>query len=277
MLLEDIGFYYGKSRRGVKGKKQFIGKGYVYLPAGLTKEIYIQKCLNSKTISLLTPRETLHQVRISQHMINDLIFPDVNTEVGSQIIVVGDSVTGEMYGIGIVQPSNQQISTIQNKQFSIKKETENHVIEILGDGKEGNLILNVSAKLSGLKNKLKLNVTNGDNEGELDVVVAGKINIESDNINIFPNKKLVITIDKTVIVYENGKGFSYKDEFENEFIIDGDGKFTIKNKGYSMMDLFNDIIDEVSKSTVATSLGTQPLLNATQIQSLKQNVQKLLK
>ena len=44
-----------------------------------------------------------------------------------------------------------------------------------------------------------------------------------------------------------------------------------------MMDLFNDIIDEVSKSTVATSLGTQPLLNATQIQSLKQNVQKLLK
>ena len=86
----------------------------------------------------------------------------------------------------------------------------------------------------------------------------------------------------TSFVYKKGVGGQYNDEYGNQMIFK-QGEVTIisdkiraGHSSYTLKDLYNDIIDEISKSTVTTALGVQPLLNALQIQNLKIKVQKLL-
>jgi len=272
------------SIKGLPGQRSSAGVGYIFIPEDYAdRTTYVQNCYNTGQLSLIDEFGRIDNIRISKHIIKDLEFPIEYKQLGSCLVWVNIPKYEQPIAIACINKSTEMFDVFEN-QFTFSKKNDDTTVEIRGSIEDSTLNININSNKVTTP-ELNIRVQSSANQASINTNVDGNINtIVSDSINTQAFKKIKFKIqdlenneNNTEISYENGVGFIYQDEFKNEIIIDADGKFTIKNENYSLKDLFNDIISEISAITTITALGVQPIMNKVQIEELKNKVSQILK
>lgn len=270
------------SKIGVPGRRASAGVGYICIPKDISPDIYKKSCLQKGRVSLQCEYERLDNVRIAKHMYNDLKFPTEHNKVGSAVVWINVPKHNQPVAVAVLYKESE-IASFDENSFVLSKDMAESRVEIIGNAKEAVLNINVESKSVGAS-ALQINILNKDNNANLGVNVNGTIDIESNTTKIKVLNDFLLqikndvasTTSQTDISYKIGEGFNYTDEFGNKLTIDKDGKFNITNENYSLSDLFNDLITQISAITVATAIGVQPIVNKVEVEQLKENVKKIL-
>lgn len=302
-------------QRGIPGGI-VSGTAYIYIPSDITnREQFISDCFNTATVSILTnDGQRFDNVSVDKNSFQYLDFPATVNDLGSMIFWVKISKHNLPVAVALLTKKGEVLG-FQNGQFKIEKLSGNNIVSILGDGKKGNLFINVQSDTEG---NVIINARNKDKNNKVKLNVDGDINTMSNNWNGQVLEQFLINIkngldDKktqTVIKYTRNTGFSYKDQYNNDieitkdgfsyqddnknkitvtkdglvyqndkgtFEVDKNGKFSFKNNSYSIKKMFEDFIDEVSNITTSTMIGIQPIINKAQVIALKNKLNNICK
>lgn len=210
------------------GVRDSCGVGNLIIPKDKDIAQYIERCYRTGMVSIMLENGgTIDNVIVSKSNIRDLEFPSDYTKLGSQVVWINKPNQNQPIVIGVINKSNEFVS-INQDQSSLRKASSNGVFEVIVDSKKGIIIVNSSSTLDS-NGDIYIISTNKNKTSKLSVNVSGSISIETPEITIVNSKKISLIIkDQTVdeniasIIYEKGIGFSYQDEFGNEFILNRD-------------------------------------------------------
>lgn len=276
--------------QGIESGNMSCSIGYVAVPDGEDRDKYVEDCYRTNRITMYGGMHYgyFHNVSVDIDSIQRIKFPKDNKSFGSPVLWVNIPIWNK--------PAIIAVFNYEDDYFALEEECRNtslerngRQIDISKRADDATIDIHIRGD-SNVPGHLNLNIINDDKTCELNVNVRGKTFINSsEEINLKSDKKLSFTIidvqnnQKLDLSYETEKGLHYKDEFENEvnlkkelIEIISSKLVSMKNSNYSLTDLFNDIIDEVSNSQVQTALGIMPLLNKAQIILLKEKVKKIL-
>lgn len=258
-----------------------VGIAYVIWPRDIDRESYVRKSLSTFTVSIATEDGGVrNRVPFAKHCSEDIVFPIANNEYGSIVVWILDPKSKRPIIIGVFKP-NQEVGDLVEDFFKWKKEHGQSIVEISGSPRDR--ILNA--------------IVNADEGGVLNVVVRNQrqenalLNMESTG-----NVEVLSVQDTKLVQYGYFKAVSVeksdRDQFssfqqtssDQTFITDkfvvnkreGDGEAEAMVLGETFKELFDDFIDEVSRTTVSTAIGQMPILNAMQVAAFKQRTQDIL-
>jgi len=288
--------------RTIPGIKYSAGIGYLIIPKDIDRDTYILNAFRTGRVLMLTDNgEQSENVKVSKSAMNDLEFPTEVDGLGSLVVWVlhplkkipiiagvinGGDETSSLAegGFNFTKTLNDCLVSIQgnakNKSISINLEGEGGVISILSLGKGGTLRLSSDNIKTQSLEKYELDGKNTkvfSESSEQIKTSEGDILLE-----IIKNKDLVtITKGKTKLDIRDNYILIEKEEgsikvSENIEIISKEG-ILFKSASGTLLSAIDDLLDEISKITTVTALGTQPILNAIQFQTLKTKFSKILK
>lgn len=247
------------------------GTGYVVLSRQVPKDEYIANCFRNSTVTIITDtNEVITNVMVSKDIWQYIEFPAEMSERGSCIAWLNIHGKNKPIAIAIINKKDQfnEIQTTNSFKYSRTGDNTAVLIEGLGDKGHHNIIVSGDDEGTG---QIKLRVLNKNNKGLFDLMVQGDIDIEGDNdANIKLKHGLYLKIidenDKTkqsIISYELGKGFTLKDEFNNEVTTSKDGiviKDDFKNSATTSSDGIVLQVDTGKKITNKGGPNIEPAL-----------------
>lgn len=280
------------SRKGIYGTRNSAGVGNIIIivDGGITRENFIANCYRTGMVSVLSNSWRLDNVKITKAALDEIVFPKLPNELGSQVVYVNIPKQNQPVVIGVLSKNNEFIDISEN-DFSLKRVSDTGFVEIKGKGKDGNLYINVeTTSAEGGNMIISLNGRGGSKSGILNINTDNEVRLSAENkVSISSAEELNFKISNpeksknfTEIKYKREEGFSYIDEFGNEIqIVDGEvsiksTKIKVGNGDYSLSNLLKDIISEVSNITTTTAIGTQPPINIAQLKLLSKKVDKIL-
>lgn len=291
--------------KGVKRKKNIAtqelpghnypaGFAYVYMPADVDREAYIRNCFNTNTVSITNENgQYLHRVPVDKVSMQFVEFPESTEELGSPVLVQNIKPNNTVVITSVFSASGD-VEFSEEHQYKFRKQQDDRYGEVLINGKRGQVQVNCEGDSEG--GEYYESVTNDNKTAKKYVKVDGDYTVENDGKIQFNSTKTIkfrifdpeVNEKETIFEYNKSEGFRYKDEFENEIIIE-QGQITINsqtinhNKGSEAMVLGNtlkSIIDEIlstlTSTQVITSIGNQPLLTAAQFNSIQSKTQQFL-
>lgn len=257
------------------------GTGYIVLSKEVPRDEYIKTCFRNSTVTMITDtNEVIKNVFVNKDIWQYIEFPVELKERGSCVVWLNIHGKNKPVILAVINKKDQHndIQTVNSFKF-VRKDKQNAVL-IEGLGDKGHLNIVASGDNEG-DGQINLHVLNKEGKGLLELLVQGNIDIEGDNdANIKLKHGLYLKIidendntKQSIISYELGKGFTLKDEFENEVITSSNGivlkvptgkKITNKggvsiepallgNKTQEAIDAINDTLSEISKCLVATA------------------------
>jgi hypothetical protein len=241
------------------GFRSSAGVGYVIIAAkdNAPRDKYILDCTLKGCVTIaLDNGGFIENVPVLKHVWNDIVFPDTKDNLGSCVFWTNIPHSNLVIVQGVIQKSNEVFSINEN-EFSLNRKFSQLVggkqisnnIEISGNAKEGKI--NITVDGGEDSGELLINITNKNKSAKASLNVKGLFNIDTSG-DIQINSATKVTL---------GKG---KDKSEG---------ITLGKKCKKM---FDDFIDQVAQSTVTTAMGVMPLMNATQIEQLKQSTEKII-
>lgn len=256
----------GVSNRGISGKRDSAGIGYITIPENIDRDNFIEYCYRTSTITLMLENGgVIDKVLITKQSLEEVVFPEKSGLQGSQIVWVNQPRKQFPIAIGILSKNNEFVNFNKNKS-GLRRTSKNFVSEVLVDAEKGIVLITSNSSIEG-GGDIYIISTNKNKTSNLNVIVSQDVNFTSTNFNVSTSKKIKLYIkDKDVdeeiteISYEKGVGLSYKDEFKNECYINGDNiqfkpnsKFNVgSGKEPAMLSdtfkqMFNDYTDILSK------------------------------
>lgn len=252
------------------------GIGYVAIPSDLDREQYIALCYKQGRVSIRTEDGGfINRCPISVDLLNWIVFPNKIEENGSVVTWTLEPTHKQPMINGILL-SNNDILDIKEHEFKMGRKYEDNFIFISGSPKKEFHSVVVSGEK---KPKYIVRVLNKNNDSEKIEEIQGTSKTivvkELEQISNASIKTSVLKQDaqETIEVYHlqtlNGNYFK-----GDEFVIN-DGKEAMA-LGDTLKAFLDEFIDTVASSTVTTSIGQMPLLNASQITALKQKTENIL-
>lgn len=258
-----------------EGDKWSAGVAYVTIPSDVDRESFIAHCYQTNTLYIKTEDGGYHKnIATDNWSFNFIDFPQKPGDNGSLVFYVQEPVHKELMVIGIVNSDNEIVDLVEG-QFKLRKKWLNNFVEITGSAKDGYLSMTVDSQDNS---SFIIHVNNENNNAELNIEVAGNI-----IINALNSISLISKGNHSVQVFDPNDNTKYSEILvESEEINASTDKFSI-NEGSSPITLgdqckliFDNLFDELGKSTVATTMGQMPLLNAQQIVAMKENTANIL-
>lgn len=276
------------------GSRGSAGIGYVTVPKGVDRDTYVKDCLLKGlcTISLESGL-IIENVTISKHILNYIEFPAEFSTLGS-IVVWVNLVKYNAPVIVAIIGKNDEVAGINEHQFVLSRRDNKRYIEVAGNAEAGVLNINVEGGDEG--GEVIINVTNNVDSAKLKIFVKGEALLDVvGSATIQATDKIMMLIEdlgvdnrRTTISYQKGVGLDYLDEFGN--IIKANQSnvqvkpaehFNVGNGNEPMIlgnmigRFLDDLVTEVSRSTVTTMMGVMPLMNAVQIAAFKARIESL--
>lgn len=280
---------YNLGTRAAEGEMWSSGIGYVHIPTDVDREKYIGECFRSSSVSLFTEHNGyFNRVPIDRFSLSFIDFPNKTNENGSAVSYHVDPVHKRPIITGI-HFTNDELADLVEHQFKFKRILGNNQVEITGSPKEKYIALNVNADKEG---NLSLNVNSHDDSGSINLNVEGTTQITSTQNTIVKQHSSYVlkTVNK-----QDEKKYSLFVQTPEENNLSGDvtnidspntnintDKLRINNGeepiilGKKWASFMKDLIKEIGQSTVSTTIGQQPLLNATKIIEYQNKVDDLL-
>lgn len=257
---------------------------YVSLPTDVDREEYISYCLKTHTLTVETISGGYYnRVPISSINLNLVRFPLVIGEKGSQVICMIEenglpvvvTVLADFDGVGDMFENEMKFSrNSKDVNVEIRGSVKSQSINLIVNGNKTPSITLRVLNSKKLKGKFLLEV-----DGDIEAVSHNSIknsaynSIESTVLSDSEEDDKQTKVTQTKDSIESD---SEKVTFVNtkEFVIaEGEEPMVLGSK---LETLLNNLIEEISSSTVSTSLGQMPLLNATSIAKLKKDVKGIL-
>lgn len=252
------------------------GIGYVAIPFDIDRAEYIAYCFKQGRVSIKTEDGGfINRCPISIDLLNWIVFPDKPEQNGSVVTWTLESVHKQPMINGILL-STDEINDLKENEFKIGRKFNDNFVFISGSPqKEYHSVV-----LKGVKKpKYIVRILNDDNNAERIEEIQGttktftKKSYENSSNESIKHKVFKKNANENVEVEHliTAKGNYFKGE---EFVInDGKEQMTLGN---TLKDFLDELIDTIASSTVTTSIGQMPLLNASQISALKQKTENIL-
>ncbi len=247
------------------GARDSAGIGYLIIPSDQERKQYVEHCYRTGTVTIaLENGGLINDVLITKSALNNIDFPDKFNELGTIFVWINQPRKNQPIIIGSLSKTNEFVSFNSDKS-SLRRSSNGFVSEVIVDSKKGILIINSNSSKGegGDIYVISTNRAEDDNKkSKLVVRVSGNIDVSSRNFTLENSKKLLLRVkdlddddNVTEIGYEKSVGFSYKDEFGNEAILNSENiqfspnsKFNIGDGKEPMVlgDTFKDILDDLT-------------------------------
>lgn len=250
----------------ISGYKYSSGVGYVVLPIDISREEYVQYCLRTETVLMATDDGGYHQSTPVDTLHFQLIeFPDKVGQAGSTVIYLTEEIKNKPFIIGVLKNENIPASSNEGSLKLLKQL----------DSVYSFLSLSAKNKFASLGcggDSVLVSIFSQGNDARIKIEATERIDISARvcNLQAFSGVRIATGAKSTTIFQQT--------ESENNF----QGRMVIGNgtqamiRGNKLEAFLNDFISEIASTTVATAIGTQPLINSPKILLFKTRVTELL-
>lgn len=263
----------------------FAGIGYVIIPSDVNREEYINYCFVNESVSIYPEVGGIsyNNIKVSSNCLNSLEFPEGGENFGSCVIYLLFSTQKTPIIIGVLSKKDENLA-LNYKLFKLVKSLGNNSVSITGDGKEGNLFVNVQSDTNS-GGQIIIDVNNLSKNGVFKLSVKGNIFLLSNNIEFsikenFRVKSKSVNFECSELLEINSKQITLKGDkiqFLNKSIEIGE-----KNLQYVVLGetLKNDVITPLlsllqSFSVIVTSFGPTTVVSPETITKIKLIEQKM--
>ena len=249
------------------------GVGFVVVPSEVDREQYISDCYRTNTLTINGGKGYgyFSGVHADINVMQNIKFPTDETNRGTPVVWVKDAVSQLPVIIGVLRKQNDYYSLAEN-QYRVGRGTETRNVEVFIDGTTTALQVTLLGDKDEPAN-VDIKITSQNKDSVFNMFCDNEINITSEKtINITANQKASLNItekgkDKATFVYELGKGFAYKDEFENEIVAKNGEIDIISEKinhnsgkepmvlGDTLASLLDDMLKAIQAITVISPVG----------------------
>jgi hypothetical protein len=260
-------------QNGIGGRRGQSGIGYVALPDDEERSAFITRCLRSGTVTIRTENtELIRDVQIGQLALQLIEFPATSKELGS---CVGWTKIPrhEKPIIFDVFTKYDEVNPLTEGEFLLSKTSAGGMVSLSGQAANGVLAVHVEgAAASG--GELHVTVRNQNKTGKLRVQVQGTAEVHVEGSAKVTATESITT--EAVSGQDAGRTVHTPQQITStaQKLVAGTGKEPVA-LAQSLKEFLDKFVGLVSKSTVSTMLGTQPLLNAAQIAELQSETEAI--
>ncbi len=268
---------YTLGRTPVDDYKYNVGIAYIAIPTDVDRAAYIQDCYRNFTVSVWGEDGSfMNRLPITPEVLNFVEFPEIPAALGSPVVYVTEESQSQPVVIGRF-PSQSTLGDTSEGDFSFGRNFQEGHVEIFGSSKNRCLRMGVH---SGAEAGTMLIHVAGKQPGKFQVITIGDNEFTASENTSFSQQGAFITTsadrsaddDSNDAVFQQSPG-EHRFKSNKFFINDGDEPFVLGNH---LKTFLSDLIDELSKCTVSTAIGTQPLINAAQITAFKKRTDEFL-
>lgn len=257
---------------GVDGKQWSCGIAYVAIPQDIDRTQFVTECVMQGTLSIKTIEGGyIHNCPTTISLFDIVEFPEVPEEMGTPVVYVTEPLHQQPIVIGALN-FNDNILNREEAQFLLQRQFKNSIITFAGSAQDETITISVNGVE---KSEMHINLTNADKRAKLEFSIDGDWFIKTLGVISFISytsiSHVVKNDDAEATVTHTAKEYNVT---ANRISLNEGTQSMVR--GNDLADLLRDLIMEVSRSTVTTSLGQMPLLNALKIGEFTNRLDKIL-
>lgn len=233
--------------------RESSGLGYIILPEGVNREIFVSTCFNKEQFTICTNTgEIIPNVPVSNQVLNYIEIPNTPNTLGTQVAFINDENHNKPF---IISSFSKQKKSEFRGEYDLK--IEKGSVGLNGNSFLSKLVIFVRNSKSKISNLL-LDVT-GNKDSVLGLNSSGWIVLKFESGLKLKNDKREIIIDDDKFMYADGKhnlkidlnGLTYKDGI-NSFKINKEG-YVLGNLNFKdyMLELLNFLNNEAMFMTAS--------------------------
>lgn len=270
---------YTLGRTPVFDLKYTVGIAYVALPTDVKREDYIRDCYRNFTVSVWGEDGSfMNRLPVAPELMNHLEFPAEASQLGSPVVYVTEQ--SQSLPIVIARfPLASEVGDAQEWDYKISRSYDDAHMDFFGSPKTGSMMLSVDA---GKKAGAMMLKVNGEQDGQLSLAAKGSISCQATESTAFEQQQAfrTTTTDRSAPEGDDSNDARFEQypgehHFKNKRFIINKGEEPMV-LGKKLKGFLSDLIDEISKATVTTAIGQQPLLNAAQIAAFKKRTDEFV-
>lgn len=256
-------------RQSVPGGNSYpIGSGYVTIPSDISRNKFIIDCYSTSSIMVRGEYGDMYKrVSIDKTSLKEVDFPLKSGELGSAVVWLQMPKHNTPVVIAVFDKKGERNSVIEEGQYRVNKTSDSGNVDIDLRSSSPYISLSVLSKVSG-KGKISLKVINPDETALIDLFVKGVFKlIATKQIQLTSSKEFIFDVvdskgvQKGLISYKLGTGFTFVDEFGNKFTTVSTGVL-IEDKNGNKINSNSSGIDLFPKSggKVNTGGSSEPMI-----------------
>jgi len=229
----------GISRSNQSNYSHPVGFGYITIPSGVDRDMYIKTCYRKERVSIQLDDGggVIQNCYISRPAIREILFPEEPDQMGSCVAFI----VPKHYNIPIITEVISKADETQLlEEYSFKKEVHSKManVSVEGRGKSGELFINVDSSNVGEGN-IFITLRGKDNTAKFSVKCFGEINLYSEGKT---SVKALNTVNIQKVKIENGEeiinsemsltdeGFEMRDKTGNSISSNTEGEINLTPK-----------------------------------------------
>lgn len=192
---------------GVKREQPFnfsypVGYGYIIVPDGEDRNLFIQTCYRKERVSIMLDDGggMIQNCYISKESIQQIYFPQSSNELGSAVAFIVPRYYNIPIIIGVISKSDET-QILSENSFKKFVDSDNGIVSIEGKGEEGRLFINVESELNK-GGEVIITIRNKNKSSKFNLNCFGDINIYSEGETTL---KTLNSIDLKVVTIEDNK------------------------------------------------------------------------
>lgn len=218
------------AQKNIHNRRSPIGSGFIVIPEQIDREEYIAFCKTNQQATILTTEgHYIPEVLISNHVMDEIIYPKTFKELGSQVIFASLEYDSKPIIISVI-PKQGESRFLGEGEFNIKRSFEDSTVEVSGSAKDGNISIvlntnsasNFSLKVFGEESSVLIETdgkTTVKSSKNIDVHSFEELNLKSEDVEGEDLAKIQLKDGKVVL--NEGKepmllGSTTKQQLEKE-------------------------------------------------------------
>lgn len=234
----------GISRKNSGNYNHSTGLGYITIPVGVDRDLYIQTCYRKERVAIQLDGggSVINNCYISRSVLQEILFPEEVNQLGSCVAFI----CLKHHNLPIIiacisKPDETQL--LEEKVFKKSVSTKETNVSIEGKGKTGELFINVESNLEN-EGSIYITLKSLNNTAKFELKCFGDINLYSEgktslkalkDVNL---RKIKIENQEEIISSEiilSDDGFEIRDSFNNTITSNSEGKIFLFEGTESML------------------------------------------
>jgi len=234
----------GVSRVNPGNRNEPTGLGYITIPIGVDRDLYIQTCYRKERVAIQLDGggSVVSNCYISRATLQEIVFPEEINQLGSCVAFICLKHHNLPIIVSVIsKPDETQLLEENSFKKIVSMKAANVSIE--GKGKSGELFVNVES--------------NSENEGSIYVTLKSKNNTSKfelkcfGEINVYSEGKTSLKALKDVNLQK------IRIENQEEII---SSEIILSDEGFEIRDSFNNVINSDSDGRILLFEGTEAML-----------------
>ncbi len=218
------------ARRNIPNRRAPIGSGFVVIPEQIERGEYIAFCRATQQVTLLTTEgHYIPEVLVSNHIMDEIVYPDSYKDLGSQVIFVNQEFDSKPIVISTI-PKQGASRLLDEGEFNFERSFGASTVGVSGSAKDGevNIVIhtnsssNFNLKVFGEESSVLIETdgkTTVKSSKNIDIYSFEELNLKSENLETENLARIQLKDGKVIL--NDGKepmllGRTTKEQLEKE-------------------------------------------------------------